>query len=401
MLTIRTLFVTVVICLFSSHVMAANFKLCDVDIPDEIIPEKDYGHVLERMYGPEISASSSKDYKLIESSYNSFIFAVEHSFAEHRPLIISPDMIWLLICQGLAFHVYENEEDFREQIVGFEGKKELIIRRDNFVLGNEDNDWQSVFPEFRQKIAEYSEKSLCDFIDANFSTTGPVEKVSFDITLMKSVEKYFSYRVDTMCGIPNITLEGTTEDWELIYQRIEELSKWGLDKWVNKLDSILHEFVEASKGNVNHDFWSSIYRKNGMSGTRGFVDGWVSHLFPYIVNYQNKMVKNNRVFDIKKEAYGLPVHDPGISKESFPNGMNRVNFIWNYYGEHMPMDFLAGFAGVAQNKKTKALRPEITWVVRKRQDSVLSPLIHNEHEQARQQQYNEFIKHFEEQKKNN
>src|SRR5579871_5756068 len=34
-----------------------------------------------------------------------FLLTVNRTYAEHRPLILSPDMIWLLILQGVALHI--------------------------------------------------------------------------------------------------------------------------------------------------------------------------------------------------------------------------------------------------------------------------------------------------------
>ncbi|MEZ6041889.1 MAG: DUF4419 domain-containing protein [Planctomycetaceae bacterium] len=35
----------------------------------------------------------------------------------HRPVVLSPDMIWLTICQGVSHHVNQHSERFRKQLV--------------------------------------------------------------------------------------------------------------------------------------------------------------------------------------------------------------------------------------------------------------------------------------------
>lgn len=69
---------------------------------------------------------------------------------EHFPLVLSADHIWLKIIQGIAVHITENAEILRSVFVDFDGKKELIVDRDEFMLGNAMNDWKGVFEEFNE-----------------------------------------------------------------------------------------------------------------------------------------------------------------------------------------------------------------------------------------------------------
>ena len=52
--------------------------------------------------------------------------------------------------------------------------------------------------------------------------------------------------------------------------------------------------------------------------------------------------------------------------ESFTSGISKASLLWNYYGEQIEMEFLAGFVGTAQNTQTMQLRPEIGWCVREK-----------------------------------
>jgi hypothetical protein len=45
--------------------------------------------------------------------YHPFIASVHLAFAEHRPLVLSPDMIWTAILQGLAHHTHCHTEELR------------------------------------------------------------------------------------------------------------------------------------------------------------------------------------------------------------------------------------------------------------------------------------------------
>ena len=104
--------------------------------------------------------------------------AVHAAFYGHHPLVLSPDVIWLTIAQGLANHVDQNAEALRSAFVNHEGKEDIQIERPNFVKGSPDNDWAGVFPEFSRKIREKTVAGTTELIENDFSTTGPAERTA-------------------------------------------------------------------------------------------------------------------------------------------------------------------------------------------------------------------------------
>eukprot|EP00730_Choanoeca_flexa_P014385 TRINITY_DN6273_c0_g1_i1.p4 TRINITY_DN6273_c0_g1~~TRINITY_DN6273_c0_g1_i1.p4 ORF type:complete len:132 (+),score=17.75 TRINITY_DN6273_c0_g1_i1:162-557(+) len=78
------------------------------------------------------------------SERNMLAEAFSIAFFEHYPLILTPDVIWLAIMQGLARHVDANAEQLRHKFVSFEGKQTLIVDRPDFEKGSTDNDWPGV-----------------------------------------------------------------------------------------------------------------------------------------------------------------------------------------------------------------------------------------------------------------
>ena len=73
-----------------------------------------------------------------------FVEAVHQAYAQHLPLIISPDMIWYLITSATAIHINKNSEELRYKFVSHEGKKTIEVRRDNFVFNSRSNPWHEV-----------------------------------------------------------------------------------------------------------------------------------------------------------------------------------------------------------------------------------------------------------------
>ena len=138
-----------------------------------------------------------------------FVAAVHAAFADHYPLIISPDHIWMCIAQGLSTHVSVNADKLRKKFVQHEGKHVLKIQRDDFVKGKPDNPWPEVFEVFSEQIREHVGPETHDLLTPDFTTTGPNERAAAQVVLMKN---YFEYELYTRCGIPEITLEGTVDD---------------------------------------------------------------------------------------------------------------------------------------------------------------------------------------------
>ena len=88
-------------------------------------------------------------------------------------------------------------------------------------MTNEPIDWPSLIGNFASQIDKYTKKGIAKTVTADFTTTGPVERVASQIPLMESVKSYFEYIVDRLaCGIPSITLQGTVEDWQRVLRII-------------------------------------------------------------------------------------------------------------------------------------------------------------------------------------
>lgn len=295
----------------------------------------------------------------VPSFSHAFMEAVHTSYADHYPLIITPDSVWLTIAQGFGHHVNANAEKLRKRFVQHEGKKLLMIRRDGFSKGSPNNDWPGCFSEFSDMISDHIGKKR-DLIVSKFSTTGPIEKAASELVLMDSMKSYFKYGVMTLCGIPNITLTGTVEDWTDIRTRAENLAEYELDWWLKSLSPVLDQFVRAAEGKADIRFWDTMYKIDGGSGGP-YCQGWVNTLFPYLQDYKGNITKNT--FAEGWESNRGFMDGPTMSQ--YPNSLSKVAFKWDLYGANTyDMEFLAGLVGVHQDEKTLALESAVGWAVR-------------------------------------
>ena len=206
-----------------------------------------------------------RDENLIACDMHPFVQAVHMAYGHHVPLTISPDMIWYLISSGTAVHINQNAENLRKTFVNHEGKKAIGIRRDDFVLGSQANPWHEVIDDFAAKIDKNTNNNVTDIFQANFSTTTKDSRVVSQIVLMDAMQKYFDYKFSTMCGIPEIRVAGTKQDWENVKSKTNEVLKLipDLKVWIDgSLNTILDHFINAFDDKVDKKFWNEIYKGN-------------------------------------------------------------------------------------------------------------------------------------------
>jgi hypothetical protein len=209
---------------------------------------------------------------------------------DHRPLTFSPDIIWLMIIQGVANHINANADALRSRFVCHEGRVQISVRRDDFVKGSPENPWVEAIDEFTCKVEEHIGSEF-DLFLPSFSTTGPVEKAAAGVVLLDAMQSYFTYDMETFCGIPAISLEGTPDDWQAVADRTEKFGSLDLEWWLEPLRGVLHQFVAASQGIVDRQFWQSVYKYHNESGGP-MITGWISALFPYLKDGRTGLATN-------------------------------------------------------------------------------------------------------------
>ena len=336
-----------------------TFQLEELEKPAELLPEKSLKIILEK-FSNKIEAHSKVDSDLVANGYHSFIYGMYQAYSEHRPFTLSPDMIWLLICQGFSNHVNFNHGTFMDVFPNLKGRRTLEVVNNNIKLGDSESHWDESTEQFNQQIANYIGTELLEALSANFSTTGIKEKVACEITVMDAMKPYFEYVVVYfICGIPEITLEGKEEDWLKILKKLDVLKKFNLSWWTEKLTPIIEEFVKASKGEIDQQFWMNMFKIHTKDeyGQPTNIDGWIINFYPYDR-------EGNRI-DLSE------ISDTNINLvfERLPKEIANVPFIYkvvdsqgNEIVRHA-MEYWAGFIGLNQNNKDFTLRPEIGWFV--------------------------------------
>lgn len=311
-------------------------------------------------------------------TYHPVIAAVHTAFAEHRPLCLSPDIIWTTILQGFALHVRNNHEALRSRLVSHNGRKTLMVTFDGYFPGSPENDWSGMVDAMAGALRG-EVGTIYDALVADFSTTGDLERTVSALTILDAFEPYFEYQMMCICGIPSITLEGTSADWQRLRQKVECLAAFDLDWWLSSLRPILDQFERASRGDIDLNHWQHIYKNRKAYGWDK-MNGWITRLVPYVRDHgtgaysvRNPMFAVDLYWEpqlspsvngIDPGSFHGHAEGPSINSRDLPSGLSSVPFKVVCMDRTDYIQLLGGFVGIEQNGEG-ALRPKLGLAVRR------------------------------------
>jgi Domain of unknown function (DUF4419) len=319
------------------------------------------------------------------SPANNFLLMLQLAFNSHKAIAISPDNIWLLICQGIAACVKEDKTILNESFFEKVEKTSIVVTRNDFKIG-ESNPWEEIFPKFTAEINKLIGIELYEKFVLTFTTSTQKDISGFEIAFMDTMANYFHYEFHTLCGIPEIKLLGKKEDYQKIQNSLTAFKDLNLSWWINEVEIVITEFISAFDGVINLAFWNSIFKEDNESGGP-FITGWITKFFPIlkmelveengkILSTELDVLRIENTTKIKKSKLKILsaiVKNPCLKKEAgdqsklnldnFNNGLNTVSFVWNYHFEELKMNFLSGFIGITENDS--CLSTETNWIIRK------------------------------------
>ena len=183
------------------------------------------------------------------------------------------------------------------------------------------------------------------------------------MVMMASLKEYFSYGFQLDCGIPEVTLEGTKDDWMAILSRLEKLKEYGNEStsWYSLLRPIISRFVAAyddPHGAENLDFWNKVAHYQGLGSGPTYLAGWITAFCYFSVN-GSQTVSNGPGLVLDDVAY------PMIDADSIPPGCAEVDVELDDNGQKFDTTVVAGSIGsqicVGRNSTRNTVRPLPAW----------------------------------------
>lgn len=351
-----------------------TFAVDDVKVAETPLPANDFRIIAQnKLERPIFALPNGVDStQIIPANMNAFAYTIHTAFDEHRPLILTPDDIWLAICQGFGNHLVANADKLEGKLLAKKRPEEIYVFIEDLAQNNSDG-WEELVQGFNDSLAGYIKGPAMQMINQQFTTTTPVISTAYQITMMDAVKSFFKYTGGSGCGIPSITLKGTPEDWQQIYDNIDQFNAYGMEFWTSELKPVLNEFVLASKGEANVEFWQSIYKHEAFYGVSA-ISGWMLKFFPYLEGERN-LKPGTFEGETPHETYfyrnpfivGNKHLLSDISTYDLPKGYVNVPFTWkeirpqhNDVVEHHLM-LHAGFFGIQQ--EGIHVQPFISWCI--------------------------------------
>lgn len=299
---------------------------------------------------------------LINYDHNSFAKGLMNAFAYHRPVSISPDIIWLLISQSFSNFVNSAPQDLQKLFVNHNGIKTLSVTMNKPMEELVEPDtWNEFFNEIQKQISSNTKNGIAELLVSDFSTTSPTETAVSQITLMNTVSSYFKYELRyAVCGIPEITLTGEPEDWQKIRSNTKELKGYGMDWWIKDLDPILMQFESASEGVIDTTFWQSMVKKKRPNEIRYAscqkgdqiteFDGWFLKFYPYDESGKKTPTKITYNYPLRPEMVSAPV--------------TLVTYDMAGKTSTHTLEAIAGIIGLQEDGNKGQITPKVGWIIK-------------------------------------
>ena len=194
--------------------------------------------------------------------------AVLTAYNNHWKLRTSPDDWWFCVIKRVACAIDRNarNETVRKMFVDHEGTKTIKVEVPDTSIYTVDYSW--FFDQISKGIQENIRvPEFVDGITANFSTTTAVQKIVSQITMMTSVQEYFSFEMKCGCGIPAVEMLGTEDDWSKLKSKLKVLRtllepiKNDLhlpSEWWDVVEKVFSNLLATYQGSPVSEWWSHI-----------------------------------------------------------------------------------------------------------------------------------------------
>ncbi|PNP78019.1 hypothetical protein FNYG_08745 [Fusarium nygamai] len=284
------------------------------------------------------SVNASLEESHVTTSRNGLVWSCFYAYSYHFHLTIRPEDIWFAIITQLSAYINANSETKRDYFVSHRGRKKLEVI-DSATLHTAD------YGKLSQRMTLAIEKNIKDpsfreWVLPSFSTTTDNDRIVGSVLLMGALQKYFSYRITMLCGIPSVTLLGEKTDYEDILKRLDKLDEMGEEPthFAKLLRPILRLSFTQPNDPAIHTFWNQIAHVRRRSGSAS-LSGWImAFCFWTDEGEARGLGQTNNI--IEETPY------PVISTDTIPGGYVTVPVKVDDHGTLYSCKMLAGSIGI-------------------------------------------------------
>jgi len=317
------------------------------------------------------------------------------AFLDHYPVVLSPDILWMLILQGFSHHVKLNYEKLRNKFVKVNTDDIVVTQNangDNNINNVSTNRWGDIFKDFVEKSKEYIDGAVLHLLTPYFSTTTSDIENASQIAITSIVSPYIKYIKKFKCkpciggcGFPYIKLQGTLQDYKQLKMKVEGLKGYLIDDWINKMLVDINKIIETKQGKIDKQFWDNMITNQkreyfekvlAPSSESHYVTekkekiqifGWIFDFFPHkIISKEGQDFKKIIGAHLYRfNSCNLKLNDIKIYHnsdfEELPDEILDIGAIYRKRdGKTAELGIKTGFLGYSLNIN-REIQPEIGW----------------------------------------
>jgi hypothetical protein len=290
------------------------------------------------------SEEKTEKYNTLE---NGFVGTIRSAYNYHHALVIKPDDVWMAIMVQFSAYMSSHAEELRDKFVSHNGKKELNVGMTGSLYTCDYGKWcQLIVDEIEKNIKD---PSVRDWVMPDFSTTTNKERIVGAAILMGSMKQYFEYKCTLMCGLPEVTLLGTVEDWEKIEMKAKRLLEFDckekyMTDWYEMLKNVLANFTKSKRGDPDCTWWNRVCSTTSGGSGPSYLSGWIT-VFS-VFNDRGKWIGGAKSVSLYtgyvcKSDEGWPV----IDSNDVPSGCVSMDVTVDENGTEYKCTLTAGHGG--------------------------------------------------------
>ena len=289
------------------------------------------------------------------------------AYQQDLHLVLRPDDVWLAIATQFSFYVRKHAETLRKQFVAHEGKVELVLEcaascPESLKV---DKMARDIICLMEQHLVD---REIRDWLIPDFTTTTHHDIAVASMTMMATMQEFFSYRANTGCGFPSVTLLGEREDWVKLRHRLDQLPKYGDEptEWATLLVPIFDRFVATFDSPDDEElkvFWETVcHSERHGSGRPKTYSGWMTAFSFWLVDG-----RRNRNVPMEKPQLSLDGRVyPRLLQESVPQGVAQVPVVVRDITRQIDFhtQLIAGMVGMSvvdENESATTVQPRSGW----------------------------------------
>ena len=284
----------------------------------------------------------------VSSSKHGFVYAIYKAYSYHHHLVLRPEDVWVSILTQLNFYINKHAEELRSMFVSHEGQKELRVKE----VGSIDT---VDFGRLAVRMTEEIERNVLDpelrtWIMPSFTSTTDTDRVVAAILMMGTMQKYFSYVMDLLCGIPSVTLLGERDDWAQLVAKLDKIPQFGEEpaKFATLLKPVLTRFLESFDDPDSPElvtFWDKCAHYIAGGSGPDYISGWIT-AFCFWDEDGNCLYQNAKDYFAHFEGEDDHIKYHLIESEAIPAGHASVPVKVNDNGKEYDTTMVAGSVAI-------------------------------------------------------